>query len=209
MVNAPVGGAVSRPGILALALCALVAPWTVRAQTASKRAGKPSPAAAPAPKKEAKPPPAQAPASTEWVPPPNEADIALLRALLYALEPAPQEIRIIAAEDLALLGDPRALDVLAHLVFDRDPQVARAAVHAVTRFRHPRAEQMLANIIHHPALPDALKTIAVEGVQFQDASRSRQLLKEIVLSTTFSAAVRTAARITLERIGAADSVTTR
>ena len=200
-----------RPRILALALYALVVPSIADAQTASKRGRKPTPApaAAPVPKAEAQPTPADALASTEWVPPTNEADIALLRALLYALEPAPREIRIIAVEDLALLGDPRALDALAHLVFDRDPEVARAAVRTVTRFRHPRAEQMLGNIIRHPALPDALKVIAVEGVQFQDALRSRQLLNDIFLSPALSTAVRSAARITLERMTAADSVTTR
>jgi HEAT repeat protein len=153
--------------------------------------------------------PFDAPAQTASKRSPHEADIALLRALLYAFEPAPREIRIIATEDLALLGDPRALDALAHLVFDRDPEVARAAVRAVARFRHPRADQMLGNIIWHPALPETLKVIAVEGLPFQDSARSRELLKEISGSGVVSAPLRNAARNTLERMAATDPVTPR
>jgi hypothetical protein len=206
MVNAPAGGAVSRPGVLALALCVLAAS-DVRAQTASKRPRKPLPVASQP--KSGKQPPAEATTAPAWVPPPNEADVALLRGLLYALEPAPREIRILAAEDLALLGDPRALDALAHLVFDRDPEVARAAVRAVTRFQDPRADQMLGNIIRHPAVPESFKVIAVEGLPFQDSPRSRALLTEISTSASSPAALRNAARSTLERMAAADPVPTR
>ena len=77
------------------------------------------------------------------------------------------------------------------------------------RFRHPRAEEMLGNIIRHPALPDTLKLIAVEGVPFQGSSRSRELLAEIAASPLLSAAIRNAARITLARITADGPVTTR
>jgi HEAT repeat protein len=207
MVNATAGGAVSRPGVLALALCALAAS-DVRAQTASKRPRKPPPVAS-QPKSDTRQPPAGATTARAWVPPPNEADVALLRGLLYAFEPAPREIRILAAEDLALLGDPRALDALAHLVFDRDPEVARAAVRAVTRFQDPRADQMLGNILRHPAVPEPFKVIAVEGLPFQDSPRSRALLTQISISASWPAALRNAARSTLERMAAADPVPTR
>lgn len=203
------------PGILAfaLALGTFAASGGVRAEAGSKRARKvppakpqppPHPPQAEAPQRaaDAGPPPA-------WVPPANEADLSLLRALLYVLEPAPREVRIIAVEDLALLGDPRALDALAHLVFDRDPEVAVSAVRAVTHFQHRRAHEILSNVIRHPTLTEELKQIAVEALPFQDGPRSRQMLIEIYTSTSWPARLRHAARNTLERMAAADGVPPR
>jgi hypothetical protein len=199
MLNASAGGPVARSEILAWVLCAIAAPWTAQARAP----------VAPAPRAQPEQRPDEHSSAVAWTPPPNEGDVALLRGLLYAFEPAPREIRIIATEDLALLGDPRALDALARIVFDPDPAVAEAAVHAVIRFQHPRAEEMLADIIRHPALPDALKLIAVEGLPFQGSSRSRELLAEIASSPLLSAVVRNAAQRTLARMTTADPVTTR
>src|SRR4051812_13159775 len=58
----------------------------------------------------------------------NDADASLLRGLLYATEPAPTEIRVIAVEDLGLIGDPRALNPLAQLLMDPNPAVQAAAL---------------------------------------------------------------------------------
>ena len=49
---------------------------------------------------------------------PARPDVGLLRGLIFATEPNPMEVRIQAIEDLGLLGDPRALNVLAQMIFD-------------------------------------------------------------------------------------------
>lgn len=96
------------------------------------------------------------------------SDLALLRGVAWAFEPAPPEIRGQAIEDLGLLGDPRALNPLASLSLDANPAVSRAAIRAVGLIRHPRAEEILANIVRHPSAPLAAKQQALSLVPFQN-----------------------------------------
>lgn len=107
------------------------------------------------------PPPAAA-----GLPAPDEP--TLLRATLWAFEPAPREIRIQAIEDLGLLGDPRLLNPLAHMVLEQDQTVQLAAIRAVRAMRHPRSEEILVNVVRHPTLPQAVKQVALEGLLFQN-----------------------------------------
>lgn len=139
---------------------------------------------------------AQAPAPT----PPAEAapapatDEALLRGLLGAVRPAPEEIRAIAIEDLALLGDARALDTLATLLWDPNPRLQQAALRAVSLFQHPRAEEILANVVRHPRLPDALKIQALNGLVFQRTPTARRAVQDAAVDSRLSAGVQNAAR---------------
>lgn len=96
------------------------------------------------------------------------SDVALLRATLWAFEPAPREIRVQAIEDLGLLGDARLLNALAHLVYDPDLSLQIAAVRAIRVIRHPRAEEILINVVRHGQLPAALKQAALESLLFQN-----------------------------------------
>lgn len=96
------------------------------------------------------------------------SDQALLRAMGWAVEPAPLEIRAQAIEDLGLLGDSRALNLLAQLSVDPNPIIASAAVRALSSMRHPRAEEILGNIVRHPTLPESLKLQALTMLPFQN-----------------------------------------
>lgn len=95
-------------------------------------------------------------------------DVALTRAVLWAFEPAPTEVRTQAIEDLGLLGDTRALNALAQLSLDPNPAYARAAVRAIGAIRHARAEEILSNIIRHPTIAEATKMAALEALPFQN-----------------------------------------
>ncbi len=130
----------------------------------------------------------------------TDADVAVLRAITYLFEPAPREIRVLAVGDVALLGDPRGLDPLSHMILDPDPVVAEAAVNAVARFKHPRAEQILANVAHHPSLSVALKLAAVRGLPFQDTPSSRELLTELSTSDRQAPPVRETALELLKQL---------
>lgn len=99
---------------------------------------------------------------------PGPDEPTLLRATLWAFEPAPREIRIQAIEDLGLLGDPRLLNPLAHMVLEPDQTVQLAAIRAVRAMRHPRSEEILVNVVRHPTLPQAVKQVALEGLLFQN-----------------------------------------
>lgn len=96
------------------------------------------------------------------------ADLAFLRGLTWAFEPAPMEIRGQAIEDLGLLGDTRALNPLAAMSLDANPAIARAAVRAVANMRHPRAEEILSNLVRHPTAPLATKQFALSLLPFQN-----------------------------------------
>jgi hypothetical protein len=124
----------------------------------------------------------------------GDADAGLLRGLLYALEPAPTEIRVIAVEDLGLLGDPRALNPLAELLMDPNPAVQVAALRAIAMIRHPRAEEILANVARHPSLPERLKLSAVDLVLFQNTSSAIVFLKHVARSATFNFNLQAAAK---------------
>ena len=95
-------------------------------------------------------------------------DVAYLRAVGFAFEPAPQEIRAQAIEDLGFLGDPRALNALAVLSLDPNPVLSRAAIRAVATIRHPRAEEILGNIVRHPTVPSANRQMALSLLPFQN-----------------------------------------
>jgi hypothetical protein len=159
----------------------LLFPLLVPMAGAAQEAPAAAPAAAPArPRlKAAKPTgPSLAPGRDEdfeEVAPPRDADAVpvaddptLLRATLWAFEPAPREVRILAIEDLGLLGDARLLNALAHLIYDPDLAAQLAAVRAIRAIRHPRAEEILQNVVRHPTLPAALKQLALESVIFQN-----------------------------------------
>ena len=128
-------------------------------------------------------------------------DAALARGLAFAFEPAPVEIRVIAIEDLALLGDPRALNPLAALIFDSQQAVQGAALRAVSQFAAPRAEEILSNIVRHPALPERLKLQAVEALVFQRAPTARQMLASVAGSQNYTLGLRNAARQALDNWG--------
>lgn len=104
------------------------------------------------------------------------ADLAFLRGLTWAFETAPLEIRGQAIEDLGLLGDPRALNPLAALSLDANPAIARAAVRAVGNMRHPRAEEILANLVRHPTAPLATKQLALSLLPFQNTATALRFI---------------------------------
>ncbi|WP_426751488.1 HEAT repeat domain-containing protein [Myxococcus sp. Y35] len=121
-------------------------------------------------------------------------DTALLRGLLGAVKPAPEEIRAMAIEDLALLGDARALDALAVLLWDPNPRIQQAALRAVTLFQHARAEEILANVVRHPRLPDALKIQALNGLIFQRTPTARRAVQDAAVDARLTSGVQNAAR---------------
>jgi HEAT repeat protein len=114
----------------------------------------------------------------------NDADAGLLHAVLYAFEPAPTEIRVIAIEDLGILGDPRALNPLAQLVMDPNPAVQMAAVRAIGAIQHPRAEAILANIVRHPSISERVKMLAIESVVFQNSATSMAFLDSLTRTSS-------------------------
>ena len=140
--------------------------------------------------------PVKAPAA----PPSTGADLALLRALLWALEPAPTEIRVIAVEDLGLLGDPRALNPLAELLIDPNPAVQSAALKSIAALRYPRSEEILTNVARHPTLPERLKLSAVDAVLFQNTSSAIVFLKQVARGTAFNFNLQNAAKRALAEV---------
>ncbi|RJS17083.1 HEAT repeat domain-containing protein [Corallococcus sp. H22C18031201] len=183
-----------RPLVAAALLVATIA----RAQQAP-----PAPASAPATKAAPRPAPARpvpAPAAPATPPtaspelPATPAEGALLRGLLAAAEPAPEEIRAIAIEDLALLGDARALDPLAALIWDPNPRIQQAALRAVALFQHRRAEEILGNVVRHTKLPDALKIQALSGLIFQRTATARRTVQDVAADSRMGWAVQNAAR---------------
>lgn len=103
-------------------------------------------------------------------------DLAFLRGVSWAFEPAPLEIRGQAIEDLGLLGDPRALNPLAAMSLDANPAIARAAVRAVANIRHPRAEEILSNLVRHPTAPVATKQLALSLLPFQNTATALRFI---------------------------------
>jgi HEAT repeat protein len=136
----------------------------------------------------------------------EESDRALLRGLLFAYEPAPTEIRVLAIEDLALLGDARALNVLAQLILDPNPLVQQASVRAVRAFQTPRAEEILENVIRHPRIADPLKLYALQSLPFQRSATAREFLQLVSREEErFGAQLAQAARNALQRAGDVDA----
>lgn len=111
------------------------------------------------------------------------SDVALMRAVTWAFEPAPIEVRVQAIEDLGLLGDPRALNFLAQLALDPNPAFAKAGVRAVALIKHPRAEEILSNIIRHPTLPELLKLQAIQLLPMQGSDSAIRFLQQVTGGT--------------------------
>src|SRR5689334_16752285 len=109
-----------------LLFAALLVGAPVLAQS-SPKSKKPKPPTAAAPAKEDEAPRAAAKPCPECPACPDE-DRAFARAIAAVFEPVPEEIRVLAVEDLALLGDPRALNVLASLLLDSNPKISAAAL---------------------------------------------------------------------------------
>ncbi len=132
--------------------------------------------------------------------PVSDSDTGLLRALLYAFEPAPTEIRVIAIEDLGLLGDTRALNPLAQLVMDANPAVQQAAVRAIASIQHPRAEAILSNIVRHPSISEKVKLAAIDALIFQNSTTSVQFLDFLSKWKGFHPALQQQARRVLSEL---------
>lgn len=114
-----------------------------------------------------------------------DRELALLQALLFAVEPAPIEIRVRAVEDLGLFGDARALNVLSQLVLDPNRGLQAAAVRAIAAIQHPRAEEILGNVVRHPTLSEALKLQALRSVLFQNSATALTLLEQVARSGAY------------------------
>jgi HEAT repeat protein len=127
-------------------------------------------------------------------------DSAFARAIGFAFEPAPVEIRSLAIEDLALLHDPRALNPLAALIFDPQPLVQSAAVRAISRFQAPRAEEILANVARHPTLPERVRVLALESLVYQRTPGARETLNQFAQSSRFGFVLRDTARRALAEL---------
>lgn len=169
------------PLLVAGLLLVTAAPARTPASPARPAAESPRPAPAP-------------PAASAPSPAASPDDTALLRALLWAARPAPEEIRAIAVEDLALLGDARALDSLATYLWDPNPRLQQAVLRAVALFQHPRAEELLGNVVRHPRMPDALKIQAVNGLVFQRTASARRTVQDATIDSRLSSPVQNAAR---------------
>jgi hypothetical protein len=123
-----------------------------------------------------------------------DADMGLLRGVLFAFEPAPTEIRVIAIEDLGLLGDPRSLNPLAQLVMDPNVTVQLAALRAIGAMQHPRAEAILANIVRHPSINERVKLSAIDALLFQNTATSIAFLQQLARGSSFHPTLQQQAR---------------
>ena len=128
----------------------------------------------------------------------DDADRGLLKGLLFAFEPAPTEIRVIAVEDLGLLGDPRALNALAQMVMDPNPVVQAAAIRAIRNITHPRAEAILANVVRHPSIGDTVKSQAIEALLFQNSNSALAFIAQTARGGVSPAVQSTARRMMME-----------
>jgi hypothetical protein len=130
----------------------------------------------------------------------SDADTAVLRAILYAFEPAPTEIRVIAIEDLGILGDARSLNPLAQLVMDPNPLVQQAALRAIGAIQHPRAEAILANIVRHPSINEKVKLSAIDALVFQNSPSSVAFLSFLTRANQFHPMLQQQARRVLQEL---------
>ena len=158
----------------------------------------------PPPAKPAAPaPPAKAAAEAKPAPAAagrcSDQDTALARALAFAVEPAPEEIRALAIEDLGFLGDARVLNSLAMLILDPSPIVQQAAVRAVRVYQIQRAEEILTNVIRHPSPSDSAKVLAVESLAVQRTRSAQRFLEHLKDTPQYSSRIQNAARQALQR----------
>jgi HEAT repeat protein len=129
-------------------------------------------------------------------------DSALLRAILSAHAPAPQEIRVLAVEDLGLLGDPRALDVLGEFLRDGNPAVQAAALRAIRAYQHPRAEQLLVDLVRDPRAQEPLRVSAAEALAFQRSASAIAFLRSVRADPRYGPKLQNTARVVLDRVAA-------
>lgn len=128
-----------------------------------------------------------------------DADTALARALAWVAEPAPEEIRAIAVEDLGLLGDARVLNTLALLILDPSPTVQLASVRAVRTYPVPRAEEILSNVVRHPYPGEPVKMLALESLAFQRTQSAKAFLEHVATGAQFTPRLQSAAKVALQR----------
>jgi HEAT repeat protein len=140
-----------------------------------------------------------APVVAKTAPVNQGSDAAFMRALQWAFEPNPTEIRAQAIEDLGLLGDPRALNFLAQLALDPNPVLSKASVRAVALIKNPRSEEILCNIVRHPTLPEALKLQALQSLPMQNSDSALRFLQHVTASQ-YSATLQGAARSALYEV---------
>lgn len=126
--------------------------------------------------------------------PAPDADAAFTRALLWAFEPAPLEVRTQAIEDLGLLGDARALNPLAQLALDANGVLARAALRAIATLRHPRAEEILANVVRHGAVHENNRLYALHMLPYQATWSALRAVRTLAEQASLPGPVRQAAR---------------
>lgn len=145
-------------------------------------------------------PPSKAIGSTKEEPevvcptPAPNPDLALMRAIIWAFEPAPLEVRSQAIEDLGLLGDARALNPLAQICLDPNPVLAKAAVRAIAAIRHPRAEEILSNVVRHPTVSEQVRLRALELLPYQNTWSSIRFVSLLAQTPNVSTAVGLQAR---------------
>lgn len=159
-----------------LLFAALLVGAPVLAQSAKGKKSKPPAVATPG--KEDEPPRAAAKPCPECPACPEE-DRAFARAIAAVFEPSPEEIRVLAVEDLALLGDARALNVLAALLLDSNPKISAAALRAIRAFQTPRAEEILENVVRHAKMSEAAKVEALQALAFQRSATAREFLEAV------------------------------
>jgi hypothetical protein len=159
-----------------LLFAALLVGAPVLAQSAKGK--KPKPPASTAPAKADEAPKAAAKACPECPACPEE-DRALARALIVVFDPAPEEIRVLAVENLGLLGDPRALNVPAPLLLEPNPRISAAALRAIRAFQTPRAEEILQNVVRHPKMGEPAKAEALQALMFQRSATAREFLESV------------------------------
>jgi len=159
---------------------------------------KPPPASLGSPKQEDPAAPKNCPAPPA-APRCPDADTALARALAWVAEPAPEEIRAIAVEDLGLLGDARVLNTLALLILDPSPTVQLASVRAVRTYPVARAEEILANVVRHPYPGEPVKLLALESLAFQRTRSAKAFLEHVAGGTQFTPRLQAAAKAALQR----------
>lgn len=205
-----------RPLLLAGLLLAAAAHAQAPARPRPAAPARPAPGASKEQPARATPAPTPAPEAPSAPPLPSgdapasatvSEDTALLRALLWAVKPAPEEVRAIAIEDVALLGDARALDALATLLWDPNPRIQQAALRAVALFQHPRAEEILGNVVRHPRMPDALKIQALNGLIFQRTPAARRTVQDAAVDSRLTSPVQNAARTVVAQWEASPAAT--
>jgi HEAT repeats len=126
--------------------------------------------------------------------PQASADVAFDAALAQVFEPAPIEIRVRAVENVGLLGDVRGLNPLAHLALDPNPLLAQAAVRAVGLMQHPRAEEILTDLIFHPVPNEATKQLALRMLAFQNTNSARMTIGRLAAGRSGNTPLVVAAR---------------